>query len=153
MFRITEDPSSGSLLQILAKNDKNDSIVSVDMDKVGVMAAYSDNIFLSSIWYIPVKTEVYSHHLVTDLISHRNQTKTRDTGMTEFLRSAPGEKRGKWMGVTRLLVHTWIVRFKYHIKIVKIVKSKTTEKYEMSGLIQISSTNKKTLSQVLGKSW
>jgi hypothetical protein len=49
MFRITEDPSSGSLLQILAKNDKNDSIVSVDMDKVGVMAAYSDNIFLSSI--------------------------------------------------------------------------------------------------------
>jgi len=38
MFRITEDPSSGSL----AKNYKNDSIVSVDMDKVGVMAAYSD---------------------------------------------------------------------------------------------------------------
>jgi len=26
----------------LAKNYKNDSIVSVDMDKVGVMAAYSD---------------------------------------------------------------------------------------------------------------
>ena len=42
MFRITEDPSSGSLLQCLAKNYKNDSIVSVDMDKVGVMAAYSD---------------------------------------------------------------------------------------------------------------
>jgi hypothetical protein len=40
MFRITEDPSSGS--QCLAKNYKNDSIVSVDMDKVGVMAAYSD---------------------------------------------------------------------------------------------------------------
>jgi hypothetical protein len=35
MFRITEDPSSGSLY-------KNDSIVSVDMDKVGVMAAYCD---------------------------------------------------------------------------------------------------------------
>ena len=33
MFRITEDPSSGSLLQCLAKNYKNDSIVSVDMDK------------------------------------------------------------------------------------------------------------------------
>ena len=33
MFRITEDPSSGSLLQRLAKNYKNDSIVSVDMDK------------------------------------------------------------------------------------------------------------------------
>jgi len=42
MFRITEDPSSGSLVQCLTKNYKNDSIVSVDMDKVGVMAAYSD---------------------------------------------------------------------------------------------------------------
>jgi len=41
MFRITEDPSSGSLVQCLAKNYKNDCIVSVDMDKVGVMAAYS----------------------------------------------------------------------------------------------------------------
>ena len=37
MFRITDDPPSGSLvLQCLAKNYKNDSIVSVDMDKVGV---------------------------------------------------------------------------------------------------------------------
>ena len=42
MFRITEDPSSGSLVQCLAKNYKNDCIVSVDMDKVGVMAAYCD---------------------------------------------------------------------------------------------------------------
>jgi len=42
MFWITEDPSSGSLVQCLAKNYKNDFIVSVDMDKVGVMAAYSD---------------------------------------------------------------------------------------------------------------
>ena len=42
MFRITEDPSSGSLVQCLAKNCKNDSNVSVDMDKVSVMAAYSD---------------------------------------------------------------------------------------------------------------
>ena len=31
MFRITEDPSSGSLVQCLAKTYKNDSIVSVDM--------------------------------------------------------------------------------------------------------------------------
>ena len=38
MFRITEDPSSGNLVQCLAKNYKNNSIVSVDMDKVGVMA-------------------------------------------------------------------------------------------------------------------
>jgi len=42
MFRITEDPSLVSLVQCLAKNCKNDSIVSVDMDKVGVMAAYCD---------------------------------------------------------------------------------------------------------------
>jgi len=42
MFRITEYPSWGSLVQCLAKNYKNDSIVSVDMDEVGVMAAYSD---------------------------------------------------------------------------------------------------------------
>jgi len=42
MFRITEDPSSGSLLQCLAKNYKKDFIVSVDLVKVGIMAAYSD---------------------------------------------------------------------------------------------------------------
>ena len=39
MFLITEDPSSGSLAQCLAKNYKKDSIVPVDMDVVGVMAA------------------------------------------------------------------------------------------------------------------
>ena len=44
MFRITEDPSSGSLVQCLAKNYKTDSIVSVDMDKVGVKAAYCDRV-------------------------------------------------------------------------------------------------------------
>ena len=48
MFRITEDPSSGSLVQCLAKNYKNDSIVSIDMDRVGVMAAYSDRLFKSA---------------------------------------------------------------------------------------------------------
>ena len=42
MFRITEDPSSGSLVQCLVKKYKNDSIVPVDMGQVGVMAAYSD---------------------------------------------------------------------------------------------------------------
>ena len=46
MFRITEDPSSGKLVQCLAKNYKNDSIVFVDMDKVGVMAAYCDRLCL-----------------------------------------------------------------------------------------------------------
>jgi len=47
MFRITEDPSSGNLLQCFPKNYKNDSIVSVDMDKVGVMAAYSAGVLLN----------------------------------------------------------------------------------------------------------
>jgi len=42
MFRITKDPSSGRLVQCLAKNYKNDSIVTVYLDKVGVMATYSD---------------------------------------------------------------------------------------------------------------
>ena len=44
MFRITEDSSSWSLVQCLAKNYKNGSFVSVDMDKVGVMAAYCDQL-------------------------------------------------------------------------------------------------------------
>ena len=48
MFRITEDPSSGSLVQCLAKNYKNDSIVSGEMDKVGAMAAYSDPLYVCS---------------------------------------------------------------------------------------------------------
>ena len=42
MFRITQDPSSGSLVQYLVKNYKKNSIVSVDMDMVGVMTAYSN---------------------------------------------------------------------------------------------------------------
>ena len=41
MFRITRDPSSGSFIQCLAKITlMNGSIVSVDMDVVGVMAVY-----------------------------------------------------------------------------------------------------------------
>jgi len=43
MFRNAEDPSSGRLVRCLAKNNKNDFIVSVDMEKVGVMAAYCDS--------------------------------------------------------------------------------------------------------------
>ena len=39
MFRIKEDPSSGSLVQCLATNYKDDSIVPVDMDTVGVVCA------------------------------------------------------------------------------------------------------------------
>jgi len=45
MFRITDDPLSETLVQCLAKTCKNDSIMSVDMDKVGVMAAYSGPFF------------------------------------------------------------------------------------------------------------
>jgi len=45
MFRITEDPSSGSLVQCFAKNYKNDSIVSVDI--VGFMATYCDLLCVS----------------------------------------------------------------------------------------------------------
>ena len=41
---MTEDPSSGSLVQCFAKNEKNGSIVSFDMDRVGVMAAHSDTL-------------------------------------------------------------------------------------------------------------
>ena len=51
MFRITEDPSSGSLIQCLAKNYKNGSIVSVDMDVVGVMAAYCNPMCVCSSLY------------------------------------------------------------------------------------------------------
>ena len=42
MFGITQDPSSGSLVQCLAKNYKNDSIVSVDMDKALSAVIYSE---------------------------------------------------------------------------------------------------------------
>jgi len=51
MFRITEDPSSGSLVQCLAKNYMNDSIVFVDTDKVDVMAAYCDQLCVCSSLY------------------------------------------------------------------------------------------------------
>ena len=43
MFRITDDPSSGSLCTVLGQNYKNGSIVSVDMYVVGVMTALYEN--------------------------------------------------------------------------------------------------------------
>jgi len=55
MLRITEDPSSVSLVQCLAKNYKNDSIVSVDMDKVGVMATYSACVYFT-VYVVPPYT-------------------------------------------------------------------------------------------------
>jgi len=51
MFRFTEDPSSGNLVQCLAKTYKNGSIVSVGMDKIGVMVAYSDPLLVCSSLY------------------------------------------------------------------------------------------------------
>jgi len=61
MFRITEDPSSGSLVQCLAKNYKNDSIVSVDMDKVGVMVEYCDRVCVCVVHCIGRHTVNYTH--------------------------------------------------------------------------------------------
>jgi hypothetical protein len=61
MFRITKDPSSGSLVQCLAKNYNNDSIVSVDMDKVGVMAAYSGPLCVCVVG-VPSYTVNYTHN-------------------------------------------------------------------------------------------
>ena len=52
MFRIKEDSSSGSLEQCLAKNYKNDSIVSVGMDVVRVMAAYCDPLCVCVVHFI-----------------------------------------------------------------------------------------------------
>jgi len=52
MFRITEDPLSGSLVQCLAENYKNVSIVSVDMDNVGFMAAYCDPLCVCCSLYV-----------------------------------------------------------------------------------------------------
>jgi len=66
MFRITENPSSGSLVQCLAKNYKNDSIVSVDMGHVGVMAAYSEGTaFIYSELHTSTTVRIYCHN--TDL--------------------------------------------------------------------------------------
>jgi len=60
MSRFTEDPSSGSLVQCMAKNYKNDSIVSVDMDKVGVTAAYSDALCVCVCSSLCMKTFIHS---------------------------------------------------------------------------------------------
>ena len=59
MFRIAEDPSSGSLVQCLAKNYKNGSVVSVDMDMVSVMAAYVCVVHF--IGRVPCYTVNYTH--------------------------------------------------------------------------------------------
>jgi len=65
MFRITEEPSSGSFVQCLAKNYKNDSIVSVDMDKVGVMAAYCDPLYVCVVHCAFLYSELHTRTTVT----------------------------------------------------------------------------------------
>jgi hypothetical protein len=61
MFRITEEPSSGSLVQCLAKNYKNYSIVSVDIDMVGVMAAYCDPLCVCAVHCAFIYSELHTH--------------------------------------------------------------------------------------------
>jgi len=62
MFWITEELSSGSLVECLAKNYKNDSMASIDMDKVGVMAAYSDSLCVCVVHCIRTSFTVnYTH--------------------------------------------------------------------------------------------
>ena len=70
MFRTTDDPSSGSLVQCLAKTYKNDSIVFVDMDRVGVMATYCDCGVCVCVWCVSVvhcigrySAFIYSDHV------------------------------------------------------------------------------------------
>jgi hypothetical protein len=72
MFRITEDPSSGSLVQCLAKNYKNGSIVSVDMDKVSVMGAYSDSLYVFVVHCIgrhSKDNELHTHKMGQKMLS------------------------------------------------------------------------------------
>jgi len=68
MFRITQDPSSGSLVQCLAKNYKNDSIVSVDMDKVGVMAVYCKPMCVCVVHCVYSELHVNGHDRVSLVI-------------------------------------------------------------------------------------
>jgi len=66
MFRITEDPSSGGLVQCLAKNYKNGSVMLVDIDKVGVMAAYSDLLCVCVVHcvYSELHTHTHTHNSI-----------------------------------------------------------------------------------------
>jgi len=64
MFRITEDPSSGSLVKCLVKNYKSDSIMSVDMDEVGVMAAYCDPLCVCAFIYSELHTRTTGQNML-----------------------------------------------------------------------------------------
>jgi len=67
MFRITEHPSSGSLVQCLAKNYKNDTIVSVDMDKVNVMEAYCEPLCVCVLYSIDYTVNYMSTDTIESL--------------------------------------------------------------------------------------
>ena len=67
MFRITEDPLSDKLVQCLAKNYKNGSTVSVDMDKVSVMTAYCGPLCVCvvhciGIHFLPIQCTTHTHN-------------------------------------------------------------------------------------------
>ena len=61
MFRITNDPSSGRIVQCLVKNYMVDSIVSVDMDMVSAMAAYTDTLCVCAVHCIGRHTHTHTH--------------------------------------------------------------------------------------------
>jgi len=63
MFRITRDPSSGSSTLCLAKIYSNGSFfVSVDMDVVGVMAAYLSVVRVCTVQSSEALSTLYSTH-------------------------------------------------------------------------------------------
>jgi len=86
MFRITEDSSLGRLVQCLAKNYKNDSIVSVAMDMVCVMAAYSYTVNYKHAQRVRIYclntdfVHVNGHDIIILLISAKHCTRLPEDG-------------------------------------------------------------------------
>ena len=60
-LKCSEDPSSGRLVQCLAENYKNDSIVSVDMNKVVVMGVNSDPLCMCLVHCIGISSHNTDH--------------------------------------------------------------------------------------------
>ena len=88
MFRITEDPSSVSLVQCLAKNYMNGSIVSVDRDKVGVMAAYCDPSYSYTVKYTHAqRVRICCHN--TDLVHVNGHNRASLVIFSQALYKAP----------------------------------------------------------------
>ena len=83
MFLITEYPSSGSIVQYLAKNYKNGSNVSVDLGMVGVMAAYSDPLYVFVVHCIGI----CCHN--TDLVRVNGHDRTILVIFSQVLYNAP----------------------------------------------------------------